>query len=150
MTSMPSPLLLAVLLAAPPSAAPETPVPVDQEPRHRMVLRNDYVEVLRVTLPPGESTGLHIHSHDGVAVFLAPATITMDVPGQPSRGPLELVPGGVSVQSYARQPFTHRVINAGTTAFEVLDVELLQRPEGPPVEALAPPAAEHDSARAYA
>lgn len=146
---MPSLLLLAVLLAAPSPAAPETPVPVDQEPRHRMVLRNDYVEVMRVTLPPGESTGLHTHSHDGAAVRLAAATITMDVPGEGLRGPLEMHPGDATVQSYGRQPFTHRVNNVGPTPFDVLDVELLKRPEGPAVEALAPPAAENDSARVY-
>ncbi len=87
---MPSALVLASLLAAPLAASPETPVPVDQEPRHRRVLRNDYVEVMRVTLPPGESTLLHTHSHDGAAVRLAPATITMDVPGEGLRGPLEM------------------------------------------------------------
>lgn len=146
---MPSLLLLAVLLAAPPSVAPETPVPVDQEPRHRMVLRNDYLEVMRVTLPPGESTRLHTHSHDGVAVRLAPATITMDVPGEGLRGPLEMHVGDATVQSYARQPFTHRVNNVGVTPFDVLDVELLRRPEGPAVDALATPAAENESARVY-
>ncbi len=142
----PSLVLLAAVLAV---AAHETPVPVDQEPHHRMLLRNDYVEVMRVTLPPGESTGLHTHSHDGVAVRLAPATITMDVPGEGLRGPLEMHPGDASVQSYARQPFTHRVNNVGPTPFDVLDVELLKRPEGPAVEALATPAAENDGARVY-
>ncbi len=146
---MPSPLILAVLLAAPPAARSETPVPVEQEARHRMVLKNDFVEVMRVSLLPGESTGLHTHSHDGVAVQLAPSTITMDLPGQAPRGPLEFHAADVSVQSYAKQPFTHRVNNVGATPFEVLDVELLKRPEGPAVEALAVPAAEHDSARVY-
>lgn len=147
--AMHSPPIQALLAAALAVAAPETPVPVDQEPRHRMVLRNDHVEVMRVTLPPGESTLLHTHSHDGVAVRLAPATITMDVPGEGLRGPLEMRPGDASVQSYARQPFTHRVNNVGPTPFDVLDVELLKRPEGPAVDALATPAAENDSARVY-
>ena len=38
------------------SAATEPAVPVDQEPVHKVVLKNDYVTVLHVTIPPGQST----------------------------------------------------------------------------------------------
>jgi quercetin dioxygenase-like cupin family protein len=143
-------LLLFVVLAVPLSAgAQDAPVPVDQEPLHKMVLKNDYVEVMRVTLPPGQSTLLHTHSHDGVAVRLSESVISMDVPGKASSGPRAQRAGDVSAQSYAKAPFTHRVNNVGTTPFDVLDIEILRRPEGPPTEAITAPAAEHDSARVY-
>jgi quercetin dioxygenase-like cupin family protein len=44
---------------------------------------------------------------------------------------------------------THRVNNLGATPFEVIDIEFLRRPDGPPTAPLAPPAAENPSARAY-
>lgn len=140
---------VAALSLASSLAAQEAAVPVDQEPRHVMVLKNDHVEVMRVTLPAGQSTALHTHSHDGVAVRLSESTISMDVPGQGSIGPLVNRPGDVSAQAYAKQPFTHRVNNVGTTTFEVVDVEILRRPEGPAAGEVAGPAAENDSARAY-
>lgn len=142
-------LVVAALAVARSLAAQEAAVPVDQEPRHEMVLRNDYVEVMRVRLPPGQSTALHTHSHDGVAVRLSQSTVRVDVPGKPSSGPLVNHPGDVSAQAYAREPFTHRVNNVGTTTFDVVDIEILKRPAGPASGTLAAPAAENDSARAY-
>jgi len=55
---------------------PDTAVPVNQEPFHKLVLKNDYVEALHVTIPPARSTRWHTHSHDGVAVRLTDATVS--------------------------------------------------------------------------
>ncbi len=131
------------------SVAQEAAVPVGQEPLHRLVLKNDYVEVLHVTIPPGQSTRLHTHSHDGVAVRLTESTVSADVPGKEEAEPQRVRPGDVSAQEYARQPLTHRVNNVGTTTFEVIDLEFLKRPGGPPAASIAPPAAENASARVY-
>lgn len=131
------------------SVAQEAAVPVGQEPLHKLVLKNDYVEVLHVTIPPGQSTRLHTHSHDGVAVRLTESTVSSDVPGRERAEPQRVRPGDVSAQAYARQPLTHRVHNVGTTPFEVIDLELLKRPDGPPTAPVAPPAAENESARVY-
>jgi len=143
-------LLLAALLALPQAAAaPQKAVPVDQEPVHKVVLQNDYVQVMHVTIPPGRHTLLHTHSHDGVAVRLSEAMVRIDVQGKapgvaaPSRA------GDVSAQAYATQPMTHVVNNVGTTAFEVVDIEILKRPEGKATEPIAPTAAENPSARVY-
>ena len=127
----------------------EAAVPVGQEPRHRPALKNDYVEVLHVTIPAGHGTRFHTHAHDGVAVRLSEATIDTDVAGK-GRTPVQHVrPGDVSAQAYAQQPLTHRVDNVGPTTFEVIDIEILRRPDGPAVKPLAPPAAENESARVY-
>jgi quercetin dioxygenase-like cupin family protein len=145
-----TPLVVAAVLAASlPVAAQETAVPVDQEPVHEVVLRNDYVEVMHVALPPGHSTLWHTHSHDGVAVRLTDATVKMDVPGQESTEAVVQRAGDVTAQAYAKQHFTHRVSNVGKTTFEVIDIELLKRPAGPAPGPIAPPAAENPSARAY-
>jgi len=139
--------VLSILAAA--LLAQEAPVPVDQEPLHKLVLKNDYVEVLHVTLAPGQSSQLHTHSHDGAAVRLTNATVSTDVPGKGPTNPQSVRPGDVSANSCAKQPLTHRVNNVGTTTFEVVDVEFLRRPEGPPAGPIAAPAAENESARVY-
>jgi quercetin dioxygenase-like cupin family protein len=127
----------------------EAAVPVGQEPLHKGVLKNDYVEVVHLTLPAGQSTMLHTHSHDGVAVRLSKAMVRIDVPGQAPTAPGVAEPGSVSAQAYAQHPMTHRVSNVGTTPFAVIDIEFLKRPEGPTTSPLFPPAAENDSARVY-
>ena len=45
-------LLVVPLLAFPPKT--DKPVPVDEEPLHKVELKNDQVTVLRLTLPPGK------------------------------------------------------------------------------------------------
>lgn len=142
-------LLAALLGMAAVLAWEETAVPVNQEPLHEVVLRNDYVEVMHVTIPPGRSTLWHTHSHDGVAVRLTESTVRVDVPGKESTEALVHRAGDVTAQAYAKQHLTHRVNNVGKTTFEVIDIELLKRPEGPATGPIAPPAAENPSARAY-
>ena len=44
--------------------AAQTPVPVEQEPYHHVLLKNDDVVVIHATLAPGETTAYHIHSCD--------------------------------------------------------------------------------------
>lgn len=131
------------------TARPEGAIPVGQEPFHKPVLRNDFVEVLHVTIPPARSTLWHTHSHDGVAVRLTEATVSSEPRGMESTPPQAVRPGDVSAAAYSKQPFTHRVHNVGDTTFEVIDVEILKRPDGPPTGAIAPSAAENDSARVY-
>jgi quercetin dioxygenase-like cupin family protein len=62
-------IFLLTLFAAQETSAP-TPVPVEQEPHHHLLLKNDNLLVLRVILQPGESSSYHVHSVDDVAVWL--------------------------------------------------------------------------------
>ena len=132
-----------------PDAAQPTAVPVDQEPLHRLVLKNDYVVALHVTIAAGQSTRPHTHSHDGAAVRLTEATVSSDVAGQRPSRPQSVRPGDVSVAAYSKEPLTHRVNNVGKTSFEVIDLEFTRRPDGPTTGPLAPPAAENETARIY-
>jgi len=130
-------------------AAQEKVVPVDQEPLHKIVLKNDYVEVMHVAILPGQSTMLHTHSHDSLVITLSEFTVRADVPGKESLPALTAHAGSVSTSDYAMQNFTHRVNNIGKTTFEVIDIELLKRPDGLKVEPIAKPAVESSSFRAY-
>ena len=51
-------------------AATQAAVPVEQEPHHHVVLKNDSVLVTHVVIPPGEATLYHTHSYDRAAVHL--------------------------------------------------------------------------------
>lgn len=129
-------------------AAQQSPVPVEEEPHHHLVLKNDSVTVLRVKLLPGESTLLHTHLHDRVAVDLSDTTVTFQKPGEPESAPEVTKPGNVAALE-SNGPYTHLVHNASTTVFEVLDVELLGRPTKAPSAAAAKVEAENPSARVY-
>ncbi len=142
-------LLIVQLLWGVVAMAQQTSVPSDQDPKHKTVFRNDYLLVLHVFLRPGESTGFHTHSRDAIAVEVSKAQITVQEPGKQPEGPRQVYAGNLVANSYARQSFTHKVMNVGRTNFEVLDIELLKRPAGPETKPVAPVAAENASMRAY-
>jgi hypothetical protein len=126
----------------------QSAVPVEREPQHRPVFENAVVRLLDVVLPPGYVSLFHIHSNDNVSVRLATGPTRVDLPdadGQPS---VPLV--GRVLFNAAMPPYTHRVVNVGTTPIHILDVEILKpRPASP---SPAPPASlrhtlEIDNAR---
>jgi quercetin dioxygenase-like cupin family protein len=139
---------LGVVLAA--MSSPQAgAVPVEEEPNHRSVFKNDYIQAFRVTLEPGKTSLMHTHARDDAAVRLSTATVAADSPGKPL-GPAEPVqPGLVSARDNEAKPLTHRVHNIGATVFDVIDVQILRRPPGPAVPAISPPAAENAKMRVY-
>jgi quercetin dioxygenase-like cupin family protein len=141
-------LLLSTLIVMM-SPSPETAVPVENEPSHKTVFQNEYVQAFRVTLDPGKSTLMHVHSHDDAAVRLSQATTTQQTLGQPVSKPEDASPGKVSARTNEPNPLTHQVNNVGTTVFDVIDVQVLKRPAGPPTDAIGPVAAENPKMRVY-
>lgn len=139
-------ILLLALFASQESSAP---VPVEQEPHHHLLLKNDQLLVLRVTLQPGERSMYHVHSVDDVAVWLGNTSATQQLPNEPESAPVEQKPGNISLRTLRETPLTHRVHNVGQGLFDVLDVELLQRPEHPSTGTAGPVTAENPSARVY-
>ncbi|MEO8055198.1 MAG: hypothetical protein ABI768_08585 [Acidobacteriota bacterium] len=131
------------------SAAPDGAVPVEQEPEHRTVLKNDYVQAFRVTLAPGKATGMHIHANDDAAVRLSTATVTSDSPGMPAGAPESRAAGFVSARKNEPTALMHRVRNVGTTIFDVIDVQILKRPDGPAAPPISVSAAENPQMRVY-
>jgi quercetin dioxygenase-like cupin family protein len=137
-----------VLMLASVIAAQQAPIPVEEEPHHHLVLKNDSVVVLRVKLLPGESTLYHTHSRDRMSVFLTDTTIAEQKPGEPEGSPAAKKPGDIAATT-TNSPFTHRVHNVGTADFEVLDVELVRRPAQASGAVAATVAGENPSARLY-
>jgi quercetin dioxygenase-like cupin family protein len=58
-------------------------------------------------------------------------------------------PGEISAPTAQAKPLIHRIHNVGPGTFEVLDVELIQRPAQPSTAIAGPVAAENPSARVY-
>ncbi len=143
-----SSITLIALMAAM-SSAQDRAVPVEAEPNHKTVLKNDYLQVFRVTLEPGKTSLMHTHAHDDAAVRLSKATVTADSPGEPMGAPEFVVPGTVSARNNEKKPHTHRVHNIGTTLFDVIDVQILKRPDGPAAPPITTPAAENPRMRVY-
>ena len=141
-------IVLLTLFVSQESSAP-APVPVEQEPHHQLLLKNDKLLVLRVTLQPGEWSQYHIHSVDDVAVWIGHSNASQQRPNQPESAPVEQIPGNISLRTLHETPFCHRVHNVGPGIFDVLDVELLQRPEHTSTGAAGPVAGENPSARVY-
>lgn len=130
-------------------AASLAPVPVEAEPHHHVVLRNDWVLVSHVVIPPGEATLYHTHSYDRAAVHLTDNKITIQLPNQPESEQMPAKVGEISASARQGEPLTHRVHNIGPGAFEVIDVEFLQRPAQASTAVAATVAAENPSARIY-
>src|SRR5215467_3605958 len=135
------------LLALPPKT--EKPVPVEEEPLHKVELKNDAVTVLRLTLPPGKYTEYHIHQHDRVAIQLSTTSTTQQDWKKPEGPPDAVKPGDFSAMTLQGDSYTHRVHNVGKEPYEVLDIEFAERPAAPSPDLAGPVAAENPSARIY-
>jgi quercetin dioxygenase-like cupin family protein len=129
--------------------AQQTSVPVEQEPLHKVMFQNDSVIVMHLVLPPGQTTQYHTHSHDRVAVNLSNTSISQQTINE-SPGPATPTKiGDISALTLNEPSYTHRVHNVGKQPFDVLDIELLKRPEKPSTAVAAKVAAENPSARVY-
>jgi len=127
----------------------QQPIPVDQEPHHKVVLKNEFVEVMHVTLAVDERTLYHTHLHDRAAVELSNTSISQQKVGDPEDAPAATKPGDVSVGTARAGGYSHRVHNVGPEIFNVVDVEFLKRPDQPSAGTAGPVAGENQSARAY-
>jgi quercetin dioxygenase-like cupin family protein len=126
-----------------------TSIPVEDEPLHKVLFQNDSVIVLKLTLPPGQRTQFHTHTHDRVAIDLSAAEITQQKINEPEGPATPTKPGNFSALTLTDGSYTHRVHNVGKTPYEVLDIELLRRPETSSAALAATVAAENPSARIY-
>ena len=126
-------LLVALCLSWATLAVAEEPiqsevVPVDHEPRHRLALENQYVRVLDVRIPPGDTTRYHRHQRDSLYVIISGASkLVTEEFGKPAK-PVSPKPGDVSYREHLRIPLTHRVSNLSTDEFHVLDIEIVANP----------------------
>ena len=142
-----APLVLLPVVVFPPRA--DKAVPVEEEPLHKVELKNDAVTVLHLTLPPGQYTQYHIHRHDRVAIQLSATSTTQQEWKKPESAASAVKPGDFSAMTLQGDSYTHRVHNVGKEPYEVLDIEFAERPAAPSPDLAGPVAAENPSARIY-
>ena len=97
-------------------------VPVEKEPRHRVAFENTWVRVLDVGFPAGAESLCHRHALHNVAIRIVGGTTRADPVG--GKGRPQYVPTGRVVFHSASPPYEHRVVNVGTSAVRIVDVEL--------------------------
>ncbi len=119
--------LLALVLCLMPLAASaaEEPIPIEQEPRHKLVFANEHVRYFDVELEPGYESRYHWHRADGVFVNISSSpTIAQDLDKEPVRRGERAI-GETYFIDYGVKPKAHRVSNPGTTPYHVIDAEIL-------------------------
>jgi len=93
-------------------------VPVDQEPQHKVVFKNDFVRILDATLPAGYVTLNHRHDVDNVSVTMSN--------GRDGEAALR----GIGRAGFAKGGYAHAVTNSGPGVMRFIVVELLKT-DGP-------------------
>jgi quercetin dioxygenase-like cupin family protein len=95
-----------LLLAQAPQA-----VPVDQEPQHKVVLKNDFVRIIDATLPPGYVTLNHTHAVDNVSV-----TVANGREGEAGQR-------GLGRAGFSKGGYSHSVTNSGAAIMRYIVIE---------------------------
>lgn len=85
---------------------------------HKLILENDKVRVLRITINPGDSAALHQHP-DNVLVVLEGGVLHMTY-ADGSTKQLELTTGS----AIFLESLKHSVVNSGNTTIRMIQVEL--------------------------
>jgi beta-alanine degradation protein BauB len=107
-----------------PPAALKGPVPVQMEPHHHTVFRNQYVRVLDVLFPVGETSLFHTHSNDNVGIPISGDKSQSQPAGGEWTDAQNVQPGAAGFRKARGQAYTHRVRSAGKLPFHVIDVEI--------------------------
>lgn len=113
-----------LLMASVPSAAGQSPIPIEKEPMHRLKFENDLVRVFDVLVPAGKTTLFHTHRFDGVSVRVSNAEMSelfTDARMNDFKARWGVVTYGLT------PPNSHMVINKGKTDFRNIYVELKPR-----------------------
>eukprot|EP00560_Eucampia_antarctica_P005875 CAMPEP_0197838966 /NCGR_PEP_ID=MMETSP1437-20131217/40292_1 /TAXON_ID=49252 ORGANISM="Eucampia antarctica, Strain CCMP1452" /NCGR_SAMPLE_ID=MMETSP1437 /ASSEMBLY_ACC=CAM_ASM_001096 /LENGTH=572 /DNA_ID=CAMNT_0043447553 /DNA_START=43 /DNA_END=1761 /DNA_ORIENTATION=- len=114
-----------------PDGTKEEIIEVGDEPRHNVILSNEYTRVMKVQFPPGDTTCAHRHSEDSLYFFLV--TGGLDVihhakGSDPNCDCMEF--GEVRYGTHKTdKPLVHKIKNTHPTKdMNVVDAELIKRP----------------------
>ncbi len=96
-------------------------VSIDEEP-HKLALRNDYIEVHQILLPPGDAFKLHCHEFDEIAVVASGGTSV----AENLRKPPVIQTSETGKISYARAQRVHLIRNTGQNTIHNVAISLLR------------------------
>jgi hypothetical protein len=117
---------IGLLLALSFSLSAQNWVEVRNEPRHKPVFENNYIRLLNVIIPPGDTSLYHRHYLPSVFVFLEHTDIGMqDLGAAPGRS--VTVMGQTWFSGYEKGPHIHRAwTNDKKTNLHAIDIEVLR------------------------
>jgi quercetin dioxygenase-like cupin family protein len=95
------------------------------EPRHHLLLQNEFVRIIRVVIPPGESTLWHEHNFDYGVLFVNGTKLKVDETTNPQGDARVSVTKAFTYTTYAGKHFVHRVHNTDTTPNHQLAFEII-------------------------
>src|SRR3989442_696060 len=102
-------LLIPAMLFA--QQTPTTSVPVEDEPLHKVMFKNDAITVIHVNIPSGVTTQYHTHSHDRIAISLSNTSTTNQKMNQKESEASPTKAGDISALTLTDGSYTHRVHN---------------------------------------
>ena len=106
--------------------AQDAPVPIEKEPRHKLVFENELLRIFDTRIPVNDVSLFHTHSFDSAFVCIDGAETQSEELGKPIQKRPPFKAGDTWYRPHAKTPLTHRVSNLSKTDFRVLDVELRQ------------------------
>src|SRR5258708_24506448 len=98
-------------------------MPVEKEIHHKVVFENQWIRLIDLVVPPGDTTLLHRHSAASVVVFLSESNLAIKNEGQ-TPAVTQVKPGDVVYRNYDEKPVAHTVWSEGNSAFRCLVVEM--------------------------
>jgi hypothetical protein len=101
-------------------------IPLEKEPHHQLMLRNDEVVVFKVKLLPGESLLLHRHDYDEASMTMSEGATVAVFPGQPEVHQKD-VSGTVR---FHRAGVIHVIRNVSDTPYYLHESISLLQPQG--------------------
>jgi quercetin dioxygenase-like cupin family protein len=125
-----------------------TSVPVENEPMHKVMFKNESVTVIHLTAA-WRAYSLSLAQARPHCHRLSATLVAQQKMNEPEGSATSTKPGNISAITLTDASYTHRVHNVGKEPYEVLDIEPDHRPTIPSPDAAAPIAAENPSARVY-
>lgn len=101
-------------------------VPVREEPRHQVAFQNQYLRLLDVWIPAGDTTFFHVHEIPSLFVVLSKTLTASQIKGEDwVNGTFTSNPGYAWYNDFRKGALIHRVANIDTIPFHVMDIEIL-------------------------
>lgn len=119
--------LFFILLVPVLQAVAQDAIAVSKEPRHKNVFENKYVRVLDVHIAPGDTTLFHKHETPSVFISLHPVKTGSQVVIEEGSATILSLDRKITFEGFYKTPRIHRVWNADTSVFHVMDIEVLTK-----------------------
>ena len=103
-------------------------VPAFKEARHHLVFENEWVRVMDVRVPAGDTTDYHLHADRHVGVIIATTRTWEQRLGKAKSAPEDTDHvGDIFDNANESLPYTHRVGNVGDKPFHYIVGQILRR-----------------------